>query len=442
MRKKKIARLSELSDDSSDTSDEILITKDLEEMPATTTYSSLTVCAITDKKETIDTKLDEPKGDSSDNRAVVHSVSSEANIMDNSEEYYSLSMLKERIHHNYSNPSPSMLQAKIQTPLVFSAAIQTLLVDAQSQIKFRQGTNQIDPNMGDVDKTKKADPIFLQLEGRTVHNVRWELNIPGILLKCPICNSGELIHQEYDFCEDATTTALWSPSGDIDFACSMNYKCNGCHEQCKANDGRLLASPGAHFCNAYPVDPLCALSDEPIHLNQSLLRLMDILLAKMTENNESNVVQTFAEVLQQLQRKRHAELRSQYLDQASFVEENLAAEAPGQSLGFPNMDEWRGPFNVPTGNMLEILADAVAEAKLAKSISAASAMQKMIVRSPKTYPVATTPAKIAIEIIQVANACVDNHDDDVPNLSLTQAGHSLNTEIDSAIEANEMLDKG
>mmetsp|Transcript_40535 Transcript_40535/g.97834 ORF Transcript_40535/g.97834 Transcript_40535/m.97834 type:complete len:487 (+) Transcript_40535:216-1676(+) len=468
-RKKKVARLYEPSDDSSDTSDEILIVNDLEEKPAANTGTpSLTVCVMTNKKESAKAKPNEAKGfTNSGSRVVVHNVGSEANNRDNSEELYSLSILKERTHQYYKHPSPSMLQAKIQTPLVFSAAIQVLL-DTQSKIKFRKGTNQIDPNMGHLgqrqlqayqkvfppgtmgfafpkdDKTEKADAVFLQLEGRTIYVVRWELNIPGIVLKCPFCNSGELIHQEYDFHEDATTTALWNPSGDIDFACSMNYKCNECHEQCKANDGRLLASLGAHFSNSYPVDPRYVLPDEPIHLHQSLSRLMEIILVKMAENDESNSVETFAEVLQQLQRTRHAELRNQYLEQVAFSKEHDAASgnvAAAKSLDFPKLDEWRGAFNVPTGNMLKTLADAVAEAKWAKSSTATTnAKMRGIVRSPATCPVAITPVKTAIEFIHVANADVDNHDD-AQNISLAQAGHMLTTEQDSTVQANDMLDK-
>ncbi|KAL3939414.1 MAG: hypothetical protein SGBAC_005856 [Bacillariaceae sp.] len=453
-RKRKIARLSGPSDDSSDSSDEILILEDLEQEPTTFTPSMI-LCAKTDKKESVDTTPKDPIGyNSNGSRDVGYSAGSEANIKDTSDEFYSTSTMKERIHQYYEDPSPSMLQAKIQTPLVFGAAIQVLL-DAQSKIKFLQGTNQFLPNLGHGghcqlqayqklfppgtlgctlpkdDKTKEADSVFLQLEGRTIFVVRWELNIPGILLKCPFCSCGELIHQEYDFLEDATTTALWNPSGGIDVACSMNYKCNECHEQCKANDGRLLASLGAHLSNAYPVNPRYALPDEPIHLDQSLSRLMDILLVKMIETEESNSVEIFAEILQQLQRKRHTELRNQYLEQTVFAKEHDTAKgnvAPAPPLGFPNMDEWRGAFNVPTGSMLKTLADAVAETEWGKSISSAKATTKVIIRRPATGPVAITPVKTAIEFVHVPTANIDNPKEDVHNISFTRAGHKLNAD--------------
>jgi len=191
------------------------------------------------------------------------------------------------------------------------------------------------------DKPKHPVPVYLQLEGKTIYMVRWELNISSIVLNCPSsCRNGILIHQEYDFYEDASTTAFWKASEDIDFAYSMKYKCDVCQEQCKANDGRLLTS--MRFCNAYPVDPRSALPEEPIHLHQSLSRLIEVMLVKKSGNlaKDGNSVESFAEVLQQLQRKKHAELCYQYLEQSQFTtKHNPDSGTLVDLLAFPKIDE-------------------------------------------------------------------------------------------------------
>ena len=76
------------------------------------------------------------------------------------------------------------------------------------------------------DKTRQPDPYYSQLEGRTIYFVRWELNVPGIHLKCPSCpnqdDAGELIHEKYDFrLLTGFATALQGIEGETDWAVAM-----------------------------------------------------------------------------------------------------------------------------------------------------------------------------------------------------------------------------
>jgi hypothetical protein len=93
------------------------------------------------------------------------------------------------------------------------------------------------------------------MEGHTIYLARWELNIPGISLKCFNCSDGELIHQDYDYRPHGYATPIFNISGKTDWACSMKYCYIKCEAECKENDGRVLVTLPPQYQNAYPADP-------------------------------------------------------------------------------------------------------------------------------------------------------------------------------------------
>lgn len=141
-----------------------------------------------------------------------------------------------------------MLNNKNSVPMVIGAAIETLL-DIQN-VKSAAKTNELQLKTapprkkfgvyqkqfppGTIgftfprdDKTKQPDHYYSQVEGKTIYLVGWELNVPGIFLKCPCCKTRELIHQKYNYrMSRGFATALQGIEGETDWAVSMKYKCN------------------------------------------------------------------------------------------------------------------------------------------------------------------------------------------------------------------------
>ena len=113
--------------------------------------------------------------------------------------------------------------------------------------------------------------------------MRWELNVPGIHLKCPCCpnqvDAGELTHEKYDFrLLTGFATALQGIEGETDSTVAMKYKCNKCSKTLRGNDGRLLANLPAQLRSAYHVDPRYAKEVATHHLKASFTNVMEKLM--------------------------------------------------------------------------------------------------------------------------------------------------------------------
>ena len=128
------------------------------------------------------------------------------------------------------------------------------------------------------DKTQPTDLHYSILEGRRFFFVRWELNIPGIEIKCPECDKGEMIHFRYDFRNHGFVTPIIDFSGNTDYAASMMYDCNNCPFSCKGNNGTLFIQFSHHLrSSAYPVDARWASSNE-VHINETATRVIENLI--------------------------------------------------------------------------------------------------------------------------------------------------------------------
>ena len=126
-------------------------------------------------------------------------------------------------------------------------------------------------------KTQPPDLHYSILEGRRFFFVRWELNIPGIEIKCPECEKGEMIHFRYDFRNHGFVTPIIDLSGNTDYAASMMYDCNNCPFSCKGNNGKLFNQFSYHLRTAYPVDARWASSNE-VHMNETATRVIENLI--------------------------------------------------------------------------------------------------------------------------------------------------------------------
>ena len=286
---------------------------------------------------------------------------------------FSIDQLKERINHYMKNPrSGTMLNDSNSVPMVIGAAIETLL--ETQMIKCKKGSNELQiktaapQKLYDIyrnqfppgtlgftfprdDKMKKPDHYYSQLEGRTIYLVRWELNVPGILLKCPCCTTGELIHQKYDFrMSKGFATALQGIEGETDWAVSMKYQCNECKEWVRANDGRLLATLPTQFRNAYPVDPRYAVTNATRHLKKSCTNVMDKFLISHGNGNQ------FCQLLSELKGENHLDYQEEYLSQARDT--NTRVVRP-----MPTYKEFIGPYS-PSGQDIRDLLDSAMQSPL------------------------------------------------------------------------------
>jgi hypothetical protein len=284
----------------------------------------------------------------------------------------SISELKRKVNHFMAHPTYSM-KASPAVPTVIGAAIEALL-DSHT-ISCNKGSNNLKTSnkrskayrdlqkykevfppgtLGFTfpreDKTKQPDYHYSQLEGKTIYLVRWELNIPGIFLRCPFCTSGELIHQQYDFKHHGFATAMFDISGVTDWACTMNYQCNKCSGYCKGNDGRLLAMLPTQFQNAYPVDPRYAMVEKRTHIKKTFSNVMDKLM--ITHGNGEQL----AQMLNELRGDAHLDMEEEFYNQSRDTGKKI-------SEPLPSFQDWIGA-NSPSPRDLRDMKDLAAQSAL------------------------------------------------------------------------------
>ena len=293
------------------------------------------------------------------------------------EDPFTVAHLKGRIQHFMANPTPPMSNDSNSVPMVIGAAIEALLEVQTTRCK--KGTNELQlktaiprknyeiykkqflpGTLGFTfprdDKTKEPDPYYSQLEGRTIYCVRWELNVPGIHLKCPCCpnqdNAGELLHQKYDFRQVAGfATALIGVKGETDWAVSMKYKCNKCQTTfLRGNDGRLLATLPAQLRNAYPVDPRYAKEGATRHLQASLTNVMEPFMITHGNGNQLCIL------LMELMAANHLRYQLEFLSQARDTKTTVKLPPVG-------LKDWIGPWS-PSGQDLRDLRNEAATSTL------------------------------------------------------------------------------
>jgi hypothetical protein len=284
----------------------------------------------------------------------------------------SISELKRKVNHFMAHPTYSMT-ASNAVPNVVGAAIEALLdshsISCNKHSNNLKTTNKCSKAYRDLqkykevfppgtlgftfpreDKTKQPDYHYSQLEGRTIYLVRWELNIPGIFLRCPFCTSGELIHQQYDFKHHGFATAMFDISGVTDWACAMSYQCNKCSKYCKGNDGRLLAMLPTQFRNAYPVDPRYAMGEKRTHIKTSFSNVADKLF--ITHGNGEQL----AKMLHELRGEAHLDMQQEFYNQARDTGKKI-------SQPLPSFQEWIGA-NSPSPSDLRDMKDLAAQSAL------------------------------------------------------------------------------
>jgi hypothetical protein len=284
----------------------------------------------------------------------------------------SISELKRKVNYFMAHPTFSM-KASRAVPNVVGAAIEALL-DSHT-ISCNKGSNNLKTSnkssqayrdlqkykevfppgtLGFTfpreDKTKQPDYHYSQLEGKTIYLVRWELNVPGIFLRCPFCTSGELIHQQYDFKHHGFATAMFDISGVTDWACTMSYQCNKCSGHCKGNDGRLLAMLPTQFQNAYPVDPRYAMVEKRTHIKKTFSNVMDKLM--ITHGNGEQL----AQMLNELRGDAHLDMEEEFYNQSRDTGKKI-------SQPLPSFQDWIGA-NSPSARDLRDMKDLAAQSAL------------------------------------------------------------------------------
>jgi hypothetical protein len=105
-------------------------------------------------------------------------------------------------------------------------------------------------------KTETPSPYYHSIEGHKLLFVFWELNYPGINLRCTKDNcQGSLIHDRTNFSKDADLFPIYDSGSPHMWAVVMTYKCNCCDSRVAGNEGELLMALPPHIRDAYPVHP-------------------------------------------------------------------------------------------------------------------------------------------------------------------------------------------
>ena len=148
----------------------------------------------------------------------------------------------------------------ITKELLDSVPFQQALEAYKYYFKTGSCTYQFLPEFGT--NSDPPSPNYHAIVGSDLIYLDWKLIAPNTKLYCHNCScngvESELTHLKTNFTQSRTLFPIWSGNGRPTPAIVMNYKCENCNCNYKANDGRLLALLPAHIRNIYPVAPTYA----------------------------------------------------------------------------------------------------------------------------------------------------------------------------------------
>jgi hypothetical protein len=202
---------------------------------------------------------------------------------------------------------------------------------------FAPGTSGFEIKKDDI--TTEPCPHYAVLEGVTIYIVHWELICPGIILKCPCCENGQMIRDRFNTTKNGVVTTIFSFYRPASYCISMVYKCNNCNISLNGNDGTLLNTLPAYAQYAYPVDAKFATgrshlaSDSSFLLNEIMCTYGNgemasrLFLQARVKDYEKKMIGYYSRVHQQLNKYYSSSSIIQHMP--SFDEYELGPKGPG-----------------------------------------------------------------------------------------------------------------
>jgi hypothetical protein len=200
-------------------------------------------------------------------------------------------------------------------------------------------------------------PHYHSIEGQTIFFVAWELTFPGIKLKCtkPCCN-GELGHDRFDFTKNRSLFPIIDQSGNVSWACVMQYKCTVCEARVSGNDGTLLSSLPAPIRDAYPVHPKYATTKfGKYHLSMEMSD--DLEDCMLTYSNAEYV----SKKMYKRQNKEYLKRIQSYMDWCYCRHWDYT-----QHRSYPKVEDWSTQYP-PTGDSLRKLYNEAKRSSLTET---------------------------------------------------------------------------
>jgi hypothetical protein len=188
-------------------------------------------------------------------------------------------------------------------------------------------------------------PNYHAIEGQTIFFVAWELTFPRIQLQCtkPCCN-GKLGHDRFDFTKNRSLFPIFNQSGNVSWACVMQYKCTVCDSRVSGNDGRLLSSLPCPIRDAYPVRPKYATTQfGRYHLSMEMSD--DLEDCMLTYSNAEYV----SKKMYKRQNREYLKRIQSYMDWCFLLHPYY-----GQHRSYPQVHDWSTQYP-PTGDSLRKL---------------------------------------------------------------------------------------
>ncbi len=106
-------------------------------------------------------------------------------------------------------------------------------------------------------------PYYESIVGQSILYVDWKVVSPSLDLYCFHCHQSGVAKNDCCLSHDRTNWSkakalfpIWDHQGRPKLAIVMEYKCQRCNVNFKANDGLLLHTLPAHIRALYPVDPI------------------------------------------------------------------------------------------------------------------------------------------------------------------------------------------
>ena len=122
------------------------------------------------------------------------------------------------------------------------------------------------------------NPLLTLLEDQQLLIVCWELFFQGLVLHCPLCDTGKLVSPRNDYSKHRKLFPIFSLDGQIKWCIVHKYKCNCCKATVDGNDGRLLRTLPAFARQAYPVVPKFAQPNTKWHLDKEASQLFETMM--------------------------------------------------------------------------------------------------------------------------------------------------------------------